>query len=302
MPPSEDERTREEAQEARESVADLQAGQLPLQAQRRLAQETGPHPLFGTDLNIGEFLLARDRGYEAVGQVMGSSIYHVGWQYQPGYTSSELTVVTQAHMEARRLALGRLQQEAEALGAQGVVGVRLTTRSYEWGPGLLEFTAIGTAVRLRGAPAPRIPFLSDLSGEDFWTLVRSGYLPKGLAMGFCAYFVYNYSGFNAFRNQELSDYTAGVYHARRNAMQRLEAELHRLDADGVVGVKVDSKRHLVGGDDNHPAHLEVEFFALGTAISATPQQSRLTTPPLIMNMTGLRPVRPRLEGAELQTS
>jgi uncharacterized protein YbjQ (UPF0145 family) len=238
MAPTDDERTREEAREASESAADLAQGELPLQAQKRLAQETGAQPLFATDLNVGEFLLARAEGYDAVGQVMGSSIYHVGWQYAPGLISSELTVVTQAHLEARGLALGRLRQEAAALRAHGVVGVRLTTRAYEWGPGLLEFTAVGTAVRLRGAPPAQIPFLSDLSGEDFWTLVRAGYLPKGLAMGFSAYFVYNYAGFNPFRNQELTDYSAGVYQARHRAMQRLHADLLQLGADGVVGVKV----------------------------------------------------------------
>ncbi len=302
MAPSEDERTREEAREASESAAGLARGQLPLQAQKRLGQETGAHPLFATDLNVGEFLLAGDEGYEAVGQVMGSSIYHVGWQYAPGLTSSELAVVTQAHLEARGLALGRLQQEATSLGAHGVVGVRLTTRAYEWGPGLLEFTAIGTAVRLRGAPAAQTPFLSDLSGEDFWTLIRSGYLPKGLAMGFSAYFVYSYGNMWSFRNQELTAYSDGVYQARHRAMQRLQGDLVRLNADGVVGVKVDAKRQLIGGDDNNPAHLEVEFFALGTAIVAVPQRPRPGAPPLVLNMTGLRPVRPRLEGAELEQS
>ena len=317
MAPSENDRTREEAREARESEADLEHGQLPLQAQRRLAQETGPHPLFATDLNIGEFLLARSEGYEAVGQVMGSSIYHVGWQWAPGYMSSgELTIITRAHMEARGLALGRMEAEAKQLGAHGVVGVRLTTRSYEWGPNMIEFTAIGTAVRLRGAPPPQTPFLSDLSGEDFWTLVQAGYLPKGLAMGFCSYFVYSsnkvyfstflgpqqYNQMSSWWNQELTNFSQGVYQARHYAMQRLEQDLVRLDAQGVVGVKVETHKRLIEGGDNQPTHLVVDFFALGTAIARAAPRPRLTTPSLVMNMTGLRPVRPRLEGAELQES
>jgi len=58
------------------------------------------------------------------------------------------------------------------VGADGIVGVRLTVGFYEWGPGLAEFIAIGTAVKATGkegsfkTPAGK-PFTSDLSGQDF---------------------------------------------------------------------------------------------------------------------------------------
>jgi hypothetical protein len=33
------------------------------------------------------------------------------------------------------------------------------------------------------------PFTSDLSGQDFWTLIRAGYAPLGLVMGSCVYHI-----------------------------------------------------------------------------------------------------------------
>ena len=96
-------------------------------------------------------------------------------------------MLTQAMYHARELAMTRMEEEADQLGADGVVGVRLDVSRYEWGGDLAEFIAIGTAVRhregvLHRAPNGR-PFTSDLSGQDFYTLLSAGYRPLGLVMG-----------------------------------------------------------------------------------------------------------------------
>jgi uncharacterized protein YbjQ (UPF0145 family) len=43
--------------------------------------------------------------------------------------------------------MGRMQAEAEALGAEGIVGVQLLSLPHRWGGHTTEFFAIGTAVR-----------------------------------------------------------------------------------------------------------------------------------------------------------
>jgi uncharacterized protein YbjQ (UPF0145 family) len=43
--------------------------------------------------------------------------------------------------------MARMQKEAEALRAEGIVGVRLDQRNHSWGAHTTEFFAIGTAVR-----------------------------------------------------------------------------------------------------------------------------------------------------------
>src|SRR5690242_7213296 len=103
----------------------IQAGGLPLNAMDRL-KEASREDFFTSNLSPAELILTHECGYDPVGQVMGSSVYNVGWQSVPmgwNWASGELEVVTAAHYHARHLALGRLSQEAKLLGADGVVGV-----------------------------------------------------------------------------------------------------------------------------------------------------------------------------------
>src|ERR1700733_1287447 len=104
-----------------------------------------------------------------------------------------MEVLSGAMYHARELAMTRMEEEADDLGADGVVGVRLDIGRYDRGEHLAEFIAIGTAVRhrdggLHRAPNGR-PFTSDLSGQAFWTLLRTGHRPVGMVMGSCVYYV-----------------------------------------------------------------------------------------------------------------
>ena len=151
------EREREERQAA--DIERITAGGIPQTAEerlRRLGAESGE--AFTSDLSVPEFALIRRHGLDPLTQVMGTSMYHVGWQSATrgffGATSQELGVLTDAFNDCRRRALDRLQQEAGLAGADAVVGVRITTARYDWGNDLVEFQAIGTAVR---APSLRTP-------------------------------------------------------------------------------------------------------------------------------------------------
>ena len=69
--------------------------------------------------------LSREAGFTPVGMVLGSSIYHVGIQVGRWGENEELDVLSQAMYHARELAMSRMEQEANVLGADGIVGVRL---------------------------------------------------------------------------------------------------------------------------------------------------------------------------------
>jgi uncharacterized protein YbjQ (UPF0145 family) len=117
---------------------------LPEGASRRLEElEQG---LFTSDLSVNEFLLIKEVGFHPLGFVMGSSIYHTGIQTRRWSQSQELTKLTGAMYEARELAMTRMQDESNRLGASGIVGVRLEEKSHQWGSHTIEFLSLGTAV------------------------------------------------------------------------------------------------------------------------------------------------------------
>src|SRR6266700_1974825 len=112
------------------STPDPSAARLPREALVRL-RETGS--VFTSDLSVNEFLLVKEAGFDPLGLVLGSSIYHIGLQVGRWSRSQELTKLSQAMYHARELAIGRMEAEADALGACGIVGVRLDIKFYEWG-------------------------------------------------------------------------------------------------------------------------------------------------------------------------
>ncbi len=248
----------------------IEQGGLPLNATDRLREQAArqgtPGHIFTSDLSVNELCLVHHAGYEALGQVMGSSVYHVGWQFTQQWSQSgELDVITRAYYEARHLAFGRLQQEAALLGATGVVGIRLERKEYDWGEGLIEFAAIGTAIREKDVEPQSVtdkPFLSDLSGTDFWMLRQAGFRPVGFTFGNCTY--YENSITYDWGNYERREYTQAVYRARALAIGRMEAEAHAVAATGIVGADVEIEAEKLG---DQRGGVLFHFTAAGTAIA-----------------------------------
>jgi uncharacterized protein YbjQ (UPF0145 family) len=122
---------------------------LPQDAMDRLADlrpDKKGH-IFTSDLSVNEFLLVKQAGFTPLGLVLGTSVYHAGFQMGRWSKNQELDVLSQAMYHARELAMTRMQAEAEVLAAEGIVGVQLEQRNHTWGSHTTEFFAIGTAVR-----------------------------------------------------------------------------------------------------------------------------------------------------------
>jgi uncharacterized protein YbjQ (UPF0145 family) len=245
----------------------------------RARLEQNKRGLFTSDLSVNEFLLVKDAGFDPLGLVVGSSIYHIGYQQSSWKQSQEMEVLSQAMYHARELAMTRMEEEADSLGADGVVGVRLDIGRYEWGEHMAEFIAIGTAIKhregkLHRAPNGR-PFTSDLNGQDFWTLMRAGHRPVGMVMGSCVYHVAHRSFLQSMKqagqNVELVNFTQALYDARELAMARMQTEAEQVEAEGIVGVQLQERNHGWG------SHV-IEFFAVGTAIVPTGEANALGSP------------------------
>jgi uncharacterized protein YbjQ (UPF0145 family) len=259
--------------------------QLDRSFSRTRLQETASGRCFTSDLSVNEYLLIRETGFEPLGLVVGSSIYHIGIQVARWGQSQELTVLTEAMYNARELAMRRMEAEADELRADGIVGVRIEMKMYAWGQSVAEFVAIGTAVRSASnpgqyrAPSGR-PFTSDLSGQDFYTLCRAGQFPVAFVFGTCVYHVAHQKVLQSLgqmgRNIEMPQFTQAVYNARELAMARMQAEGERESGTGIVGVRLIEANHVWG---EHA----IEFLAVGTAvrplnIGARPPEPQLVLP------------------------
>ena len=263
---------------------DVLPADLPKDAGRRL--EELEHGLFTSDLSVNEFLLIKDAGFHPLGFVMGSSIYHIGLQTRNWSKSQELVKLSEAMYAARELAMTRMEEEAIALGADGVVGVRLDVNYYEFGKDSAEFIAMGTAIKAEDGRSYRNaegkPFTSDLSGQGFWTLRRVGHIPLGLVMGSCVYHIAHRGIGQAVtqmgNNAELVNFTQALYDARELAMERMQSEAQELGAHGIVAVQIQERNHGWG------SHV-IEFFSVGTGVVEAKPDEAVPAPTLVLPLT-----------------
>jgi uncharacterized protein YbjQ (UPF0145 family) len=289
----------EDEQEQEQSLKRVEAGGIPLAAERRLRELGERGGAFTSDLSVGDFALCHQLGLKPVSQVMGSSIYQVGYQATPwpsgmgGGFMFEMEALSEAWNEVRDLALGRLAQEAGHVGADAVVGVDLRTGEHDWAENAIEYVVVGTAVRHgesaetgRGERSRRGgPVLTELSVADYAKLLSAGVEPLGVVAWSSVFFVgASYStqmmsgvgGMGFTQNQELREFTQGVYSARETVVGRLTEQAARLGASGVIGVRIvhGIQRTSIGAGTYSRGGLMVTFHAIGTAI----REDRATIP------------------------
>jgi uncharacterized protein YbjQ (UPF0145 family) len=243
-----------------------------------------PRPAL-SELSVTEFLTLARVGYLPHGVVIGSCIYEAGNEYDWTVATQEVVALSQALRAARWHAVERMREQAHKLGADGVVDVRVQVEHDVWRGSrqVAKFLAVGTAVGFdekhappvaRHAPTLRLaddsPFASDLTAQDFVTLLRAGYRPIAVAMGACVYgldprHLRDYRK----RDAEVSEYTQAFFDARETAMDRLQRDLFEQHPEGtpdapagIVGVSVSES--VYGGGQSAPI---VEFTAIGTAVA-----------------------------------
>jgi uncharacterized protein YbjQ (UPF0145 family) len=287
------------------SLARVEAGGIPLSAQRRLSELQQRGGAFTSDLSVADFALCHRLGVKPLSQVMGSSIYQIG--YQPnetwgmggfgagGVAMTELRTISQAWNESRDRAFGRLREEAECVGAAAVVGVDVRSGTADWaqtgGYGAVEYIVNGTAVRREGHRSGHPPVLTELSVVDYSKLLDAGVEPVGMVAWTSVFFVswvYNLLmgssfGGGAMQNFELTDVTQCFYTAREQVMGRIGAQAQALGASGIVGVGVrhTTRSQTIGGGGRERSGLVVSFSAIGTAVREDGASARKAPAPMM---------------------
>lgn len=259
-----------------ESLRRVEAGGITLGAERRLRGLRAGAGAFTSDLSVGSFALCHELGLEPLAQVMGSSIYQVGYsQTFPGPFAGgaifELDALSHAWNEVRDRAFTRMAEEAGLLGADAVVGVQMSSGMREYTEGAIECVVIGTAVRsaTRKAAPDAGSVLTELSVADYAKLRRAGIETLGVVAWTSVFFVQSWASGQPFGglttglmpNQEMTEYTEGIYAAREMVMSRVGAQAASVGASGVIGMRT---RHIVHG--NAQNGMVMSFSAIGTAI------------------------------------
>jgi uncharacterized protein YbjQ (UPF0145 family) len=252
-------------------------------------------------------------GFEPVGEVMGCIVERIsyagygatagyGYGASPGYSTPVITSASRyygygpfvkAMTNGWNTAMRRMQQEAQGLGADGVVGVALTQNHLDGNT--REFVAIGTAVRAltRRKYELAAPFTTDLSGADFAKLLLSGWMPVAVRIGYEVASRYDdyYTARQAGRswqyrnNVEVSGYTQLVQKTREIAREKFARAIREAKADG--GIVSHIGLQIWEGESSHTAEATIR----GTAIAAFRRSNASAPTPLTMIPT--RPMRSR---------
>ena len=247
-------------------------------------------------------------GFEVTGEVLGTIVMQISWAgfggcgYYPmgGYGFSPGTVTSgsrsrwagyapyvQALQHGRNTAMQRMVMEASALGADGVVGVRLTDERMDGNK--REFMALGTAVRSRGAQRPARPFTTDLSGQDVAKLLTAGWVPAGIAYGISVAIRHDdwqtqaQTGMFA-GNVEVGGYTELMTHVRADARQEFGRAAARLGADSALLSSIGQHVWELEVGEGHRDHV-AECVITGNAVArfhrgAAPRTASLSILPL----------------------
>jgi uncharacterized protein YbjQ (UPF0145 family) len=225
----------------------LSRGDIPVTAKTRLAElrastNTDEH-LFSSNLAPDELALLRKHGYRPLGMVSGSAIYHVGAAFA-SLEDCEVKQLTHAYDAATELAVSRLEQEVRALGAHGVIGVRLKLTRHEWGEKTIEVQAVGTAIT-SPRETPKRPWLSDLSGQEWWALHRAGYSPVALVWGHCSWFVLttreDQQIWQSWSNKEFTHWSDALSSARTLALKDIKERTKEAGGAGITGVRIERR-------------------------------------------------------------
>jgi len=134
-----------------------------------------------SDLTGEELWSLTAMGFAPVKLLMSTSVYSLGAigglkSMFKGFVKGEISDLTTLVYDAREHVFERIEQEAAQLGADEVVGIK--TYIVELGSGLIEFVAVGTAVRRMEGLAvatPALPPQAIVRDKDTWVSGEGGF-------------------------------------------------------------------------------------------------------------------------------
>ena len=158
------------ADRAKEWDAALQRHQLPAFVTKRLSEAAGGKLPWVATMTPMELAQSGRYRIRPVAMVSGTCWYHYGFSW------------TNGHVAGWHTALRRMRQEAVAAGANAIVDVRMRKIDVEV-ESSMDFTLIGTAIRIEGLPPNPEPVVATVSASEFMRLLEADIVPAGIAIG-----------------------------------------------------------------------------------------------------------------------
>jgi uncharacterized protein YbjQ (UPF0145 family) len=292
-----------DGQDDERSISQLEVGGITPEAARRL-RELSERGAFSSDLSVADFALCHQLGLKPLSQVMGTSVYQIGYQaplWGAEGEMTELTTISAAWNQARDRSFARLAQEAQSVGASAVVGVSVASSVGDWaqtgGYGAVQYLVTGTAVSRAGehsGQAHRNAVLTELSVADYAKLIAAGIEPVGIVAWTSVFFVsltyiragQPMFGGAAYQNFEYREVTECFYGARERVTAELGRQAQALGASGIVGVRIHHTTRpeaLNMGPGAARQGVVASFSAIGTAV-AEKGHSAPAAPQMTMDM------------------
>jgi uncharacterized protein YbjQ (UPF0145 family) len=218
-------------------------------------------------------------GLDPVGDVMGCTVQRVSLLQTTLGPVIDYGPYAKAQRRGYETALDRLQAEAAALGADGVLGIRLSVDQRS--DTVEEFVAMGTAVRARSTRRPKKPFTTDLSGPDVAKLLMAGWVPAALAFAVAVdgrYFGYQTQQQLSMLagNFEIKVCTSLLESVRAAARTEFDQRVRRAGAEGAIVSALSAGTWSVG-ERGFAAQADVFGTALARFRQEQPVQARALT-------------------------
>jgi uncharacterized protein YbjQ (UPF0145 family) len=228
---------------------------LPSTAQGRLHHSTQSGAAATSFLGYSDFIQLDQMGFEPIAAVIGLSVVHLGRiQFAGVKQAIELEGYSQGIGLGALSAIGRLQDEAAMVGADGVLlNTVVTERRFDAEEH--EYSIQGTALRFRPQPgALRTPsgrpFVFANSVQVLYQMLKRDHVPVAYGFGVCVYHVPHRSMRQAlsqtFQNTEVPQFTDAWYTAREIALSRLQSQLEQNGASVVLHMSVDERAEAFG--------------------------------------------------------
>jgi hypothetical protein len=151
-------------------VHSLRSGAVPTSTRTRLeAARSGAAPWIAT-LTPAELMIVRSHGIKPIASISATCWMHYGWSWTLG------------HRQGWETALQRLREEAKAAGANAVLDVKMRTVPVDV-ESSMDFTLVGTAVRIDGLPPSADPVVATVPALEFVKLLEADVVPTGIAIG-----------------------------------------------------------------------------------------------------------------------